>query len=210
MRLFGKKEEKPTPKELSRQVKRDITKEKRTLDRDIQNLDREEKKIVLDIKAAAKRGEKKNMEQLAKQIIQLRKTRERLQTAQSRLGGMQAQATNMAATAAMGETIKNTTGIMGKMNEQMDPKEMQQIMKQFAQENAKAEAKDELVADMFDMMDPDDMEEEMDAEVGKVMDELAVDAFMNMPASQVAPSVSAATAPEDAELAARLAQLNLS
>eukprot|EP00397_Hematodinium_sp_SG-2012_P065927 GEMP01097211.1.p1 GENE.GEMP01097211.1~~GEMP01097211.1.p1 ORF type:complete len:206 (+),score=57.25 GEMP01097211.1:105-722(+) len=205
MTLFGKSTPKPTAKEQCRQMKRDLNKEKRSVDRDILGMEREEKKLLTDIKTAAKKGDDHQAKLLAKQIVQLRKTRERMQQTNARLGGIQAQATNMQATAALGETLKTTTGIMTQMNKQMNIPELQETMKQMQQEHARAEMKDEMITDMFDMMDPDDMEDEMDGEVGKVMDELALDAMGKVPILRQAQATSSA----EADLDKRLADLNV-
>lgn len=204
MTLFGNSK-KPDVKEQARQMKRDITKEKRGVDRDISAMERDEAKILNDIKTAAKKGDTKLTTILAKQLLNLRKTKGRLQETNSRLGGIQAQATNMAATAKLGDAMKNTAGIMSQVNAQINLPEFQNTMQQMQQEQAKASLKDEMIADVFDMMDPDDIEEEMDGEVNKVLEELALDARGKIPALSRIDATSSA----DADIEKRLAQLGI-
>jgi hypothetical protein len=52
--------------------------------------------------------------------------------------------------------LKGVNGVMSKLNADMNPKEMSQIMKEFAKETAKMEMQGEMMADQMDMMaDPD-------------------------------------------------------
>ena len=52
--------------------------------------------------------------------------------------------------------LKGVNGVMGKINEQMNPQEMNKIMKDFAKETMKMEMQSEMMTDQMDMMaDPD-------------------------------------------------------
>ena len=53
--MWGKK--KPTAKEIAKDTKRDIRKEQRSLEREINTLQREEAKVIAEIKKAAKNGD---------------------------------------------------------------------------------------------------------------------------------------------------------
>ncbi len=61
--MWGRKQ--PTAKELARQTKRDIRKEQRGLEREINNIGREEAKIVAEIKRAAKNGDQVSVKYLS-------------------------------------------------------------------------------------------------------------------------------------------------
>jgi hypothetical protein len=58
------------------------------MDRDRGQLDREEKKIEMEIKKAAKAGNKAACTVLAKQIVQIRKQKQRTLVASSQVGGV--------------------------------------------------------------------------------------------------------------------------
>ena len=68
-------------------------------------LEREEKKLELEIKKAAKTGNKQATTVLAKQLIQLRKQKTRTFTAQSQIRGAKNQAHAMGANAKLAETM---------------------------------------------------------------------------------------------------------
>ena len=71
----------------------------------LDKLDREEKKLELEIKKAAKAGNKQATTVLAKQLIQLRKQKTRTFTAQSQIRGAKNQAHAMGANAKLAETM---------------------------------------------------------------------------------------------------------
>jgi len=67
-----------TPKSLAREVKQTTRRSERDIQREIEALNRQEKQLVLDIKSAAKQNNTKTTNMYAKQLLQLRNTRDRL------------------------------------------------------------------------------------------------------------------------------------
>lgn len=67
-----------TPKTLAREVKQTTRRSERDIQREIEALNRQEKQLVLDIKSAAKQNNTKTTNMYAKQLLQLRNTRDRL------------------------------------------------------------------------------------------------------------------------------------
>jgi charged multivesicular body protein 3 len=111
------KENVPSTRELQRQCGR----EQRGVEREVRRLDADERKIILQIKEAGRKRDVRQAKQLAKQLIQVRRTRERMQAVKSQLTSVKAQVTTSAATLKIAETIKNTTGIMSRMLGQYVP-----------------------------------------------------------------------------------------
>ena len=65
---------------------------------------------------------------------------------------------------------------MGSMNKQMDPQKVMQTMKQFEMESAKMEMKEEMMDDVLDdMLGGSDEEEEQDAIINQVLDEIGIE-----------------------------------
>jgi len=82
MDLFGKK---PTMKEQLRENEKQLRKTTRDVERDRRGLEREEQKVMAEIKKAAKANNKSACQVLAKQLINIRKQKERTYTAASQI-----------------------------------------------------------------------------------------------------------------------------
>ena len=80
------------------------------MEREIRAIDRTEQKLILDIKKTAKTGNKRSVETLAKQLVQLRKQREKLMVMKSHITAVGFQATAMAGQAAMAGIMGNVAG----------------------------------------------------------------------------------------------------
>lgn len=86
----------------------------------------------------------------------------------------------MAAQSAMATALKSTTGVMAKMNLAMDPKDIQLTAQQMLRQKEQAGMTSEIMDDMFDAMDEDGIEAEMEAETAKVMEELQLETFSKL------------------------------
>lgn len=74
-------QKKPDPKEAARTAKRTVRQGERDVEKELRNLDRVEKQLIIDIKKTAKRpGGEKATRNLAGQLVNLRKQREKLYT----------------------------------------------------------------------------------------------------------------------------------
>lgn len=87
--FLGLFEKKPTPEELAKEWKRNIQKEIRKIDRDISTIKRAEQKSINECKALAKKGRTPAVKILAKEIVNTRRTIERMYTAKAQLGSVQ-------------------------------------------------------------------------------------------------------------------------
>eukprot|EP00049_Salpingoeca_infusionum_P016991 m.351408 g.351408 ORF g.351408 m.351408 type:complete len:209 (-) comp16241_c0_seq1:1800-2426(-) len=206
--MWGRK--KVDPKEAMKQHKRELQRTERGMDREAAKLQREEAKLEAQIKAAAKKGDKQMATLLAKQLIQMRKARERQVKAKSQVTGVRLNASTMQATHTMAQSIGSASKVMGKMNAQMDPAKTAAVMQGFQQEMAKMDMGQEMMDDAFEgLMEDSDVEEESNA----ILDEVLTGINMGV-ASQAgtvpsaAPQVaSGAAVSEEDQLMARLAQL---
>lgn len=83
----------------------------RDIERDRYQLEREKKRIELEIKKAAKQGNKQACVILAKQLVQLRNQETRNLAASSRITGIKTHTQVMASNAAMAGAMKQTTQV---------------------------------------------------------------------------------------------------
>ncbi|XP_038078701.1 charged multivesicular body protein 2b-like [Patiria miniata] len=171
--MFRKK---PNEKEVMRKVDRDLKNTQRGLERDRAKLEREEQKITLEIKKAAKQGNKQAATVLAKQLVNLRKQKTRMYGASARVSSVNTQAKTMQSNKSMAAAMGNTTKAMGAMNKAMSPEKMMQDMKAFQMESDKMAMKEELMDDTLDaMFEESGDEEEQDAIVSQVLDEIGIE-----------------------------------
>ncbi|XP_013186830.1 charged multivesicular body protein 2b [Amyelois transitella] len=205
---FFRKE--PTVKEQQRQNDRDLRKAGRDLERDKAALEREEKKLEMDIKKMAKEGNNEGCKILAKQLVQLRKQKNRIYAANSKISSVQIQNKAMGANIAIANAMGTTAKTMGNMNRVMNPHQIAKDMEAFKQANAKMDMTDEMISETLDdIMGESGDEEETEGVVNQVLDEIGIEISGKM---ANAPSVSrtkigASTSDEDKELMAQLARL---
>ena len=202
--------------EQAREGERAIRKQTRDVERDRRGLEREEAKLEMDIKKAAKAGNKQACTVLAKQLVQLRKQKTRTYTATSQMQAVNYGMKGMAANVKLAETMGETTKTMGQMNKVMDPMKIAKTMNDFEQANVKMSMTEETMNDALDdiLADSDDESEEQ-AVVDKVLDEIGIEISGKL---ADAPSAHAGTigdkskakskaSDDDKEIEAMLAQL---
>jgi len=171
--MFGKK---PSTKEVVKQQKRSLNKTGRELDRDYKQLERQEKSLEMEIKKAAKQGNKQLATTLAKQLIGIRKQKNRNMTTKSKVTGIGHQMTGMQANVKMAESMGTATKAMGTMNKQVDPQKLSKTLQEFERESAKMDMAEDMMGDTLDdLLGGSDDEEEQDAIVSQVLDEIGIE-----------------------------------
>ncbi|EGD82059.1 hypothetical protein PTSG_02740 [Salpingoeca rosetta] len=201
------------PKKQLRSHQRELRQGERELQREIARLDREEQKLQQQIKAAAKKGDEYTAKALAKQLVQLRKSRTRQYQAKGNLASVRSQASTMQATATMAKSMGTAAKTMQAMNAHVSPQEIAKIMGQFEEQTTKMEMGQEIMEDALDAaFDDSDMEDETEGLVNQVLDEVGLDvssAMSSVPsASMPAKTTKVDQATKDEQdLLARLASL---
>lgn len=222
MPLFGFGAPKETADQQAKRIaaegKRQIKGESRQLDKDLRKIHQEEAKLKQQIEIYAKQGNTSGVQTLAKQVVQARKAAERLEKVQGSLSTTSTQLTCAATSASVAASMATSAKVMKDIGGIVDVPELQQSMESMRREMAKAEMAEELVDEGFAALDDED---EVDAEMARVLEELEVDTQLLMaqpgrvpaylaPAAgytaQTAPAAPAA-APEHDALQARLAAL---
>jgi len=206
MGLFGKRK---TTKEIVREQKRMVERSIRQLERERVNMERQEKKLIADIKTMAKKGQDKSVKIMAKDLVRNRKHQEKFLGMTAQLRAISLQMTEVASTAAMAESMHKVTKSMSIMSRQIQLPALQKIMMEFSKQSEMMEMKQEILTDTIDdAMEDEDTEEQEEAIVGQVLDEIGIQMGDNFAA---APTTQKEVAQEDTaadrELEARLSNL---
>jgi len=172
-KLFGRPK---TVKEQLRENDRALKKTERELARDRGALERQEKQLEADIKKAAKRGDRQTATVLAKQLVNLRKQMTRSHAASSKIMGVGMQSKGMASQVKMADAMKSTTKVMTNMNQIMKPQDVMKNMQEFEKQSTKLEMSEEMMNDTLDdILNESGDEEEQDAIVNQVLDEIGIE-----------------------------------
>jgi len=170
--LLGK--EKPL-KEVLRENKRMITRAIRELDREKTALEREEKSLMMQIKKAAKDGQMGAVKIMAKDLIRTRQYITKFIEMRSHLQGCALKLQTVKSHHAMAEAMKSTASAMHKMNKAIDVPAINKMMSEFEKENAKTEIMQEIMGDTIDdALGGEENEEEEEAIVNQVLDEIGI------------------------------------
>lgn len=198
--IFGKNNtpeaQKQNAKEQVRTWTRKMKGEVRTIEREIQKIEREENKVKNDIKSAAKGGNLKGAQILAKELVRSGKAKERMYLTRTQLSSVQMELQSQVATMKVADSMKSSTEVMKHMSKLMNVPELRGTMKDLQKEMMKAGLIEEMIEDSMDMMDPIDAEDATQDEVDKILAELAVEAGSKVPES-VAVQQQAVAQPEE-------------
>ncbi|KAL3274714.1 hypothetical protein HHI36_016090 [Cryptolaemus montrouzieri] len=167
---------KPDPKEEQRQVDRQLRKAGRDIERDRRQLEREEKKLELEIKKLAREGNNEGCKLLAKQLVQLRKQKNRTYAANSKIQGIGIQNKMMGANAKLAESMGVAGKTMGEMNRILKPEQIAANINAFSKESMKMNMTDEMINETLDdILTESGDEEESDNIITQVLDEIGIE-----------------------------------
>lgn len=185
MGLFGKSQQKD-PKDMVNEWCHKIRKEGYQLDRQIRSIQREEEKAKRSLKEAAKKNDKESCVVLAKEIVGARKATNKIRTSKTQLNSIQMQMKNQLSTLRVAGSLQKSTEVMQMMQNLVKIPEVAATMRELSKEMMKAGIIDEMLDETLDSVtgeDVDDMEEEIQTEVNKVIEEIAAGALINAPAT---------------------------
>lgn len=168
---------KPSAKEQMKANERQLRKVGRDVERDRRELEKEEKKLENDIKRLAKSpGNKEAVAMLAKQLVNIRKQKTRTYAANSRISSVAAQQKSMQANVKLAGAMGSATKTMVNMNQIMKPEDIAKNMRDFEQASAKLDMSEEVMNDALDdILNESGDEEESDAIVNQVLDEIGIE-----------------------------------
>ncbi|XP_064599920.1 charged multivesicular body protein 3-like [Liolophura sinensis] len=182
MGLFGKSHQK-TPKEMVQEWTSKIRREGNQLERQVRAIQREEEKVKRSLKDAAKKGEKESCRVLAKEIVNSRRAVNKLYAAKAQLNSVQMSMKNQLATLRIAGALEKSTAVMNSMQQLIKVPEIQATMRDMSKEMMKAGIIEEMLEDTMEGLEPEDLEEEVDAEVEKVLFDLTAGELGKAPAA---------------------------
>mmetsp|Transcript_34397 Transcript_34397/g.62810 ORF Transcript_34397/g.62810 Transcript_34397/m.62810 type:complete len:224 (+) Transcript_34397:165-836(+) len=174
--MFGRKRQEKDPKETAKEVKKTTRQGEREISREINSLDREEKRLVAEIKKTARTGNQGATKVLAKQLVRLRAQRGRMYGARATVAAVGHQATAMRTQLAVAGAVGNMAGALRQMNAQMDPTRQQAVLQEFARQAEIANVREEMLDDaLTDALDGEGVEEGADEVVSSVLASIGLD-----------------------------------
>ena len=101
--------------------------------------------MLNEIKALAKANKHSAAKILMKDLVRIRRQSDQYLIMETQLKGMAMQVSNSEVQMAINQALKGATSAMSAANDQMNVKDIQNIMKQFAKESEKMGMKQEMV-----------------------------------------------------------------
>lgn len=146
------------------------------MDREIRGIDSGVTKAKAEVKRLAKKGDVKSAKILAREIVRSNAQRNRLTTSKARLNSIGLQLNHQLAMFKVTGSMAKSTEIMKLSNQLVSLPQMTAAMRQMSAEMVKAGIMEEMMEDTMDSgvlgEDEDEMEEEAQAQVDKVLFEL--------------------------------------
>merc|ERR1712198_133955 len=165
-----------TVKEQLKENEKALRKVNRDVERDRRELEREEKKLEAEIKKAAKMGNKQAATVLAKQLFNVRKQKTRTYNMNSKVQAAGSTAKAMGANVKLSQAMAETSKTMTNMNKLMNPQQVAKTMQDFDIANTKMGMTEEMMNDALDdILTESGDEEEEDAIVSQVLDEIGIE-----------------------------------
>merc|ERR1712025_755694 len=175
-----------------------LRKESNQIDRQINGIRREEAKVTKSLKDAAKKGDKDVCKILAKEIIHSRKAVNKLYCAKANVNSVQMQMKGQLATIKVAGCLQKSAEVMKTMQQLVRLPEIQKTMMEMSREMMKAGIIEEMLEDTMETVtESDEMEEEAQEEVDKILFELTAGKL------GAAPSVLEETLPSPAQVPER-------
>ncbi|XGW22184.1 hypothetical protein V3C99_004847 [Haemonchus contortus] len=201
---------KPDPKDQMRENNKNIRRANRELESDRRALERREKELENEIKKLAKQGQKDACAVLAKQLVQLRKQKTKSIGMSSKLTGIGAQNNQIYSMNKMSQVMGQTVGTMKTMEKLMPMERVAKNMKEFQMAQERLGLSEEMMSDALDsILDEPGDEEEQNAIVNQVLDEIGIECQSKLAAVPKVPSSvgTASTPMSDKDIENMLAQL---
>lgn len=194
--LFGRR---MTPEEMLRKNQRALNKAMRDLDRERMRMEQQEKKIIADIKKMAKDGQMEAVKIMAKDLVRTRRYEKKFMLMKANIQAVSLKIQTLRSQNAMAQAMKGVTRAMQNMNRQLNLPQIQRILQEFEKQSEIMDMKEEMMNDAIDdAMEDEGDEEESDAVVAQVLDELGLqlnDQLSGLPQASASLSVPAGKVP---------------
>ncbi|KRZ54618.1 Charged multivesicular body protein 3, partial [Trichinella nativa] len=199
MNIFGKNRSNDQ-KELARNVCRKITHEMRAIDRQVNQIKREEAKVRKAIKVAAEKNEKEACKILAKEIVNSRKAVAKMYQTKAHLNSVCLFVKNQAASVNMIQSVEKSANVMKSLQYLVNLPESAASMRNLSKEMMKAGIIEEIMEEAIDNATQSETDDDdIQAEIEKIVNEVTLDPLKNAPsaASHELESLTTSTAEEE-------------
>uniref|UniRef100_UPI00358EDA04 charged multivesicular body protein 3-like isoform X1 n=2 Tax=Myxine glutinosa TaxID=7769 RepID=UPI00358EDA04 len=195
MGLFGKHHQQP-PKELVAEWTQKLRREMRGLDRQIRGIEREEARAVAYLRATAKNGDRGAAAVLAREVHGARRAVSRLHVTKAHINSATMGMKNQLAMIRVTGEIGKSAEVMAAVQQLCKVSELQSVMGEMSREMCKAGIIEEMMDDTISGLvgDEDEIDEDVDEEVEKILFELTAGALGKAPATVTEPLPVAAAA----------------
>ncbi|KAM8857823.1 charged multivesicular body protein 2Ba [Synchiropus picturatus] len=170
--LFKKK----TVDEIIREQSKELRGTQRQITRERAALEKQEKQMEAEIKKMAKSGNRDACKTLAKQLVHIRKQKNRTYAVSSKVTSMSTQTKMMNSQIKMAGAMSTTAKTMQAVNKRMDPQKTLKTLQEFQKENMKMGMTEDMINDTLDeMFEESGDEEESQDIVNQVLDEIGIE-----------------------------------
>lgn len=167
-RIFGKP---MSAEDMVRKWRTNIRSQERQLDKQIRGIEQEEMKVKRALKEAATKQDRKICTMLAKEVIRSRKAKDRIHTSKAQLNSVSMQLQQQLSQMKVAGTLKKSADIMRLVNRLIKLPEIAKNVEEMQREMMKAGIIEEMMDDALNV-DEEEIEEEAEGEVEKVLFEL--------------------------------------
>lgn len=198
MGLFGKPKD---PKDMVREWQAALRKEARQLDRQILGIQREQEKAKRMLKDAAKKGDKDSCRVLAKEVVRSNKAISRIHCAKAQLKSVENHMHQQLANLRLSGALQKSAEVMKSMQALVKINDVAATMRELSKEMMKAGIIEEMMDDTIEsvMDDSDEMEEEAQREVEKILWEVTAGQLGKVPAMAKEPLSVPTKEPEESD-----------
>jgi len=172
MNFFGTAAPKQTPEEAAKEWKRKIEREGRKITRDIQDLERAEKKSMVECKKLAKSGQMRAVRMLVKEVINTRNAIARMHAAKAQLNSVAMSLSTSMSMMKMQGVLAKSVVVMKAMNQLVKIPEISQTMRELAGEMERAGLVEEIVGDTLEGLEPEGQEAQVEEEIDNIIAQL--------------------------------------
>ncbi|KAG5283315.1 hypothetical protein AALO_G00040730 [Alosa alosa] len=170
--LFKKK----TVDDIIKEQGKELRGTQRQITRDRAALEKQEKQMEMEIKKMAKTGNREACKILAKQLVQLRKQKNRTYAVSSKVTSMSTQTKVMNSQMKMAGAMSTSAKTMQTVNKKMDPQNTLKTMLDFQKENLKMGMTEDMINNTLDeIFEESGDEEESQDIVTQVLDEIGIE-----------------------------------
>lgn len=165
----------PDPKEQYRKCQQTLRKNKRQLDRQIQDLNNVEKKSKSLIKQAAKKNDMKSARLYAKELRNTQKVNERMHMSRATLDSIELKLNEQQQLIKLTGSLQKSTAIMKDMNQLVHLPQISNTVQQLSKELTKSGIIDEMVSDALDSAQWEDEDLDENEEIDELLSNILGD-----------------------------------